>query len=71
MLDSFTPRRLRGGVRARSGRGGWRRFYDWRRFATPQKFANANFYPPPQAAEGEIFGEVRFSAKAEMEILPF
>ena len=24
-----------------------------RRFATPQKFAGANFYPPPQAAEGE------------------
>ena len=50
----FTPRRLRGGVRAQSGRGGWRVGDDVWRFATPQKFAGANFYPPPQAAEGGI-----------------
>ena len=50
----FTLRRLRGGVRARSGRGGWSISDDVWNFATPQKFAGANFYPPPQAAEGEI-----------------
>ena len=49
----LTLRRLRGGVRARSGRGGWSISYDCRHFATPQKFAGANFYPPPQAAEGK------------------
>ena len=43
-----------GGVRARSGRGGWSISDDVWNFATPQKFAGANFYPPPQAAEGEI-----------------
>ena len=53
ILDIFTLRRLRGGVRARSGRGGWRVADDCRRSSTPQKFAGANFYPPPQAAEGE------------------
>ena len=42
----FTLRRLRGGVRARSGRGGWSIFYDCRHFATPQKFALRIFTPP-------------------------
>ena len=28
-------------------------------FATPQKFADANFYPPPQAAEGECVFLIR------------
>ena len=49
----LTLRRLRGGVRARSGRGGWRVSDDCRHSSTPQKFAGANFYPPPQAAGGE------------------
>ena len=48
------PAACGGGVRAQSGRGGWRVGDDVWRFATPQKFAGANFYPPPQAAEGGI-----------------
>ena len=50
----FTPRRLRGGVRAQSGRGGWRVGDDVWRFATPQKFAGANFYPPRKRRRVEL-----------------
>ena len=47
------PPRLRALVFCRQGCGGMNldvMFLE----ATPQKFAGANFYPPPQAAEGEI-----------------
>ena len=57
----LTLRRLRGGVRTRSGRGGWRAGDDGRHFSTPQKFAGANFYPPPQAAGGETIGNISHS----------
>ena len=64
ILDIFTLRRLRGGVRARSGRGGGRVADDCRRSSTPQKFAGANFYPPPQAAEGETHSHSRESGES-------
>ena len=59
MKEFLPPAACGGGVRARSGRGGWRDDYDWRYSSTPQKFAGANFTPPPQAAEGEITGRER------------
>ena len=54
MLDSFTPRRLRGGVRARSRSRGVEYFLGLAAVRHPPKIRFANFYPPPQAAEGEI-----------------
>ena len=69
----LTLRRLRGGVRARSGRGGWRVSDDCRHSSTPQKFAGANFYPPPQAAEGETIGNISHSRPPfhSRSLLPF
>ena len=52
-LDFFTLRRLRGGVRARSRSRGVERFLTFSAFRHPPKIRFANFYPPPQAAEGE------------------
>ena len=55
-MQNFShPPPLAGGGRNPRQRitGGWSIAYPLRNFATPQKFADANFYPPPQAAEGE------------------
>ena len=48
------PAACGGGCERKAVAGGWRVGDDVWRFATPQKFAGANFYPPPQAAEGGI-----------------
>ena len=50
----YPPPLAGGGCERKAVAGGWRVGDDVWRFATPQKFADANFYPPPQAAEGGI-----------------
>ena len=52
----FTLRRLRGGCEREAVAGGGVFPMMFGNFATPQKFAGANFYPPPQAAEVERKG---------------